>query len=155
MNLIQPKIFLQPYVRGRILYTPDTKATQNLMKIVNQAFSPVENLRNFTQDYTEKYSKRIRKLLMNSDTQEMLKDIVITNGTDSIFDSFSQSSLGKFFYYSLVLKNGILLPNLFWPTVRKNWSSDLKMFANSRPSASNFKSFSQSLEYFTQTVKVQ
>ena len=94
---------MQPYVRGRILYTPDTKATQNLMKIVNQAFSPVENLRNFTQDYTEKYSKRIRKLLMNSDTQEMLKDMVITNGTDSIFDSFSQSSLGKF-YYSLLPK---------------------------------------------------
>ena len=104
INIIKPKIFLQPYVRGRILYTPDTKATQNLMKIVNQAFSPVENLRNFTQDYTEKYSKRIRKLLMNSDTQEMLKDMVITNGTDSIFDSFSQSSLGKVcFYYFLMV----------------------------------------------------
>ena len=103
MNLIKSKIFLQPYVRGRILYTPDTKATQNLMKIVNQAFSPVENLRNFTQDYTEKYSKRIRKLLMNSDTQEMLKDMVITNGTDSIFDSFSQSSLGKFLFITYFL----------------------------------------------------
>ena len=109
MNLIQPKIFLQPYVRGRILYTPDTKATQNLMKIVNQAFSPVENLRNFTQDYSEKYSKRIRKLLMNSDTQEMLKDMVITNGTDSIFDSFSQSSLGKFLFITsyIVPKNRV------------------------------------------------
>ena len=73
------------------------------MKIVNQAFSPVENLRNFTQDYTEKYSKRIRKLLMNSDTQEMLKDMVITNGTDSIFDSFSQSSLGKFLFITYFL----------------------------------------------------
>ena len=77
------------------------------MKIVNQAFSPVENLRNFTQDYTEKYSKRIRKLLMNSDTQEMLKDMVITNGTDSIFDSFSQSSLGKFLFITYVLPNRV------------------------------------------------
>ena len=88
----------QPYVRGRILYTPDTKATQKLMKIVNQAFSPVENLRNFTTEYTNKYSKRIRKLIMNRDTQEMLKDIVITNGTDSIFDSFSKSPIGKLIY---------------------------------------------------------
>ena len=37
--------------------------------------------------------------------------------------------------------NGILLRKLFWPTVRN-------FFANSRPSASNFKSFSQSLEHF-------
>ena len=39
-------------------------------------------------------------------------------------------------------RNGILLPKLFWPTVRKN----------SRPSASNFKSFSRSLEQFFLTV---
>ena len=42
---------------------------------------------------------------------------------------------------------------LFWPfAVRINCSSDLKMFANSRPSASNFKSFSRSLEQFFLTV---
>ena len=41
--------------------------------------------------------------------------------------------------------HGILLPKLFWPTVRK-------FFANSRPSASNLKSFSRSLEQFIQTV---
>ena len=35
---------------------------------------------------------------------------------------------------------------LFWPfTVWTNCSSDLKTFVNSRPSASNFKSFSRSL----------
>ena len=38
---------------------------------------------------------------------------------------------------------------LFWPiTVGTNRSSDLKIFANSRPSASNFKSFSRTLEHF-------
>ena len=42
---------------------------------------------------------------------------------------------------------------LFWPfTVWINCSSDLKFFANSCPSASNFKSFSQSLEQFFLTV---
>ena len=45
-------------------------------------------------------------------------------------------------------RNVILLLKLFWPTVRKN-------FANSRPSASNFKSFSRSLEQFIQIVKGQ
>ena len=38
---------------------------------------------------------------------------------------------------------------MFWPfTVWINCFSDLKNFENSRPSASNFKSFSQSLECF-------
>ena len=38
---------------------------------------------------------------------------------------------------------------LFWPfTVWINCSSDLKIFANSRPSALNFEMFSPSLEYF-------
>ena len=42
---------------------------------------------------------------------------------------------------------------MFWPfTVLINCSSNLKLFANSQPSASNFKSFSQSLEYFLPTV---
>ena len=42
---------------------------------------------------------------------------------------------------------------MFWPsTVRINCSSDLKNFANSRPSASDFKSFSGSLENFFLTV---
>ena len=37
-------------------------------------------------------------------------------------------------------------------SVTKNCSSDLKIFANSRPSASNFKSFSRSQEQFFLTV---
>ena len=42
---------------------------------------------------------------------------------------------------------------MFWPfTVWINCSSDLKNFANSRPSASNSKSFSRSLEHFFLTV---
>ena len=47
--------------------------------------------------------------------------------------------------------NGILLPKLFWPTVRKNCSSDreklLKFDAEGRE-------FARSLEQFIQTVKV-
>ena len=46
-----------------------------------------------------------------------------------------------------------MFKKLFWPfTISINCSSDLKYFANSRPSASNLKSFSQSLEQFFLTV---
>ena len=96
-------IFVKPFVRGRILFTPNTKVTQNLMKIVNEAFTPIENLRNFTKAYVNTYSKRVRNLLLNRDTQELLKDILIRNGTDSIFDTISNSTLGKTFYSFLFL----------------------------------------------------
>ena len=42
---------------------------------------------------------------------------------------------------------------MFWPfSAWINWSSDLKKFANSRPSALNFKKISRSLEQFFLTV---
>ena len=51
------------------------------------------------------------------------------------------------------VKKAFCYQKLFWPfTVWINCSSDLKKFANSRPSASNFKSFSRSLEQFFLTV---
>ena len=51
------------------------------------------------------------------------------------------------------VKKAFCCQKLFWPfTVWINCSSDLKNFANSRPSASNFKSFSQSLKQFFLTV---
>ena len=52
-------------------------------------------------------------------------------------------------------KNGILLPKLFWPTVRKNCSRDreksLKFEAEGREFAKKFKLWEQ----FIQTVKGQ
>ena len=51
------------------------------------------------------------------------------------------------------VKKAFCYQKLFWPfTVWINCSSDLKTFANSRPSASNFKSFSRSVEQFFLTV---
>ena len=51
------------------------------------------------------------------------------------------------------LKKSFCYQELFWPfTVWINCSSDLKYFANSRPSASNFKHFSRSLKHFFLTV---
>ena len=51
------------------------------------------------------------------------------------------------------VKKAFCYQELFWPfTVWINCSSDLKNFENSLPSASNFKSFSQSLEQFFLTV---
>ena len=51
------------------------------------------------------------------------------------------------------VKKVLCYQKLFWPfTVWMNCFSDLKNFANSRPSASNIKSFSRPLEQFFLTV---
>ena len=51
------------------------------------------------------------------------------------------------------VKKAFCYQRYFWPlSVRTNCSSDLKMFADSQPSASKIKSFSRSLEQFFLTV---
>ena len=51
------------------------------------------------------------------------------------------------------VKKAFCYQKLFWSfTVWINCSSDLKMFANSRSSAWNFKGYSRSLEHFFLTV---
>ena len=51
------------------------------------------------------------------------------------------------------IKKGFFSQKLFWPfIVRANFFSDLKIFANSRMKAENFKSFFRSLRHFFLTV---
>ena len=53
-------------------------------------------------------------------------------------------------------RNGILLPKLFWPTVRKNCSSDReKRLKFEAAEGREFSKILRSLEQFIQTVKGQ
>ena len=51
--------------------------------------------------------------------------------------------------------NGILLPKLFLPTVRKNCSSDREKLLKFEAEGQEFAKFLRSLEQFIQTVKGQ
>ena len=51
------------------------------------------------------------------------------------------------------MKNGILLPKLFWPTVRKNCSSDCEKLLKFKAEGSEFANILRPLEQFVQTVK--
>ena len=51
--------------------------------------------------------------------------------------------------------NGILLPKLFWPTVRKNCSSDREKLLKFEAEGREFAKILRSLEQFIQTVKGQ
>ena len=92
----------------------------------------------------------------------------LKKGENYLFKLFLHVSKSQYFFFYLnsycsnsldkrnlqeQVKKAFCYQKLFWPfTVWINWSSDLKNFANSRPSASNFKSFSRSLEQFFLTV---
>ena len=51
--------------------------------------------------------------------------------------------------------NGILLPKLFWPTVRKNCSSDQEKLLKFEAEGREFAKILRSLEQFVGTVKGQ
>ena len=53
------------------------------------------------------------------------------------------------------LNNGILLPKMFWPTVRKNCSSDREKLLKFEAEGWEFAKLLRSLEQFIQTVKGQ
>ena len=67
----------------------------------------------------------------------------------SVYDDYSiyDSQYGK--------KTGILLPKLFWTTVRKNCSSDREKLLKFKAEGQEFAKFLRSLEQFIQTVKGQ
>ena len=52
-------------------------------------------------------------------------------------------------------KNGILLPKLLWPTVRRNCSSDWEKLSKFEAEGREFAKIMRSLEQFIQTVKGQ
>ena len=52
-------------------------------------------------------------------------------------------------------KNGILLPKLFWPTVRKKCSSDREKILKFEAEEQELAIFLRSLEQFVQTEKGQ
>ena len=60
-----------------------------------------------------------------------------------------------FFETQVRCSNGILLPKLFSPTVRKNCSSDREHFLKFKAEGREFAKILRSLEQFIQTVKGQ
>ena len=59
----------------------------------------------------------------------------------------------KIQFWRLRLDFGILLPKLFWPTVRKNCSSDREKLLKFEAEGREFSNFLRSLELFVQIVK--
>ena len=59
------------------------------------------------------------------------------------------------FVTKVAFQNGILLPKLFWPKVRKNCSSDQEKLLKFEAEGREFPKFLRSLEQFIQTVKGQ
>ena len=95
--------------------------------------------------------------------------IIIVNLIPSFNGTFSATELSTNLHTHLIimknyrtsltfyefLKNGILLPKLFWPTVRKKCSSDREKLLKFEVEGREFAKFLRSLEQFIQTVKGQ
>ena len=76
----------------------------------------------------------------------------------SMIIDFQRYDLLRFynkFDLNMELEIGILLPKLFWPTVRKICSSDQEKLLKFEAEGREFEIFLRSLEQFIQTVKGQ
>ena len=69
-------------------------------------------------------------------------------------DSF-ENMTGIFFNLRGDICISILLPKMFWPTVRKNCSSDREKLLKFEAESQDFSIFFRSLEQFIQTMKGQ
>ena len=73
----------------------------------------------------------------------------------TFFETFYFVKMGPNFVSSSLLhfKNGILLPKLFRPTVRKNCSSDREKLLKFEAEGQEFANILRSIEQFVHTVK--
>ena len=67
--------------------------------------------------------------------------VMSSRKNQSTFQSTACSSNLDWFLWADVTRNGILLPKLFWPTVRKNVLVFEKNFCNSKLKAENLQNF--------------
>ena len=98
------------------------------------------------------YDDENKDVLYKIELFDELQNEVAETRTDN--ERLQQVIYFLFFSFSK-LNNGILLPKLFWPTVRKNCSSDQEKRLKFEAEGREFAKFLRSLEQFIQTVKGQ
>ena len=97
----------------------------------------------------------INQVVFSSRKQELLKYFsifyLLLSSSSSFFLLPTLIKYCQYVMYTYI--NAILLPKLFWPTVRRNCSVIEIFFWNLRLKAKNYKSFSWSLEQSFLTVR--
>ena len=99
---------------------------------------------------------RIEPILSKSTKLDQAdKDLAYFDQIKSKRSDVENRKVGYKFFDQITWKNGILLPKLFWPTVRKKCSSDREKLWKFKAEGQEFANFLRSLEQFIQTVKGQ
>ena len=93
----------------------------------------------------------------DSDTEDRFYSAYYKKMLDSELSNMNRHAqfLNLTFKVSFIIHYGILLPKLFWPTVRKNCTSDREKLLKFEAEGQEFAKFLRSLEQFIQTVKDQ
>ena len=68
---------MKPFIRGKILFSPDTAVTRRIMGAVNATFSPIEGVRRMTRKWIDIYSERVRGLFLDTENQQFMKVVNI------------------------------------------------------------------------------
>ncbi|XP_023347550.1 ATP-binding cassette sub-family A member 1 [Eurytemora carolleeae] len=65
---------VKPFIRGKILYTPDTPVTRRLVEVVNRTFQPLETIKLYLKNWTVSYSLVLQDFLLDPNNQESIKN---------------------------------------------------------------------------------
>lgn len=88
---------IKPFIRGKILYTPDTPATRyefhikqcpvlnfivHIRKVItkiNETFGMFTQFKSFLSNWNSNYSETARTILLNEDNQRFLRELFTSN----------------------------------------------------------------------------
>lgn len=83
---------MKPFIRGKILYTPDTPATRKVVGMVNDTFRPIEEIRKLTQSWVDSYSEPVKGFFMDKENQQVMKELFTD---DQVLDFFLTNNITK------------------------------------------------------------
>ncbi len=64
---------LKPFIRGKILFTPDTAATRRIVGVVNDTFRPIGDIHRLARAWINTYADRVRGLFLDEENQQFIK----------------------------------------------------------------------------------
>ena len=86
---------MKPFIRGKILYTPDTPATRRLMRVVNDTFGPIEDVRRLTKVWVDNYAERVSGLFLDQENQDFIARLFTSDDEGDLLDLLLNNNITK------------------------------------------------------------
>ena len=84
---------VKPFVRGKILFSPDTPAARKIINKINSTFQSFERVKELAAAWTENYSQVVSEVLLDPANQKFLKDFFTSEQNGNLLDLLLQQQV--------------------------------------------------------------